>query len=58
LAWFAESLPEKLLHCTRRIVAAALFSWDLSNFANYDPSYGSLGAGIGLMMCLIGVGQS
>ena len=24
--------------------------WYLSNFANYDATYGSLGAGIGLMM--------
>lgn len=31
---------------------SALFSWYLSNFANYDATYGSLGAGIGLMMWL------
>jgi membrane protein len=29
-----------------------LFSWYLSNFADYDATYGSLGAGIGLMMWL------
>ena len=29
-----------------------LLSWYLSNFANYDATYGSLGAGIGLMMWL------
>jgi membrane protein len=27
-----------------------LFSWYLSNFANYDATYGSLGAAIGFMM--------
>ena len=31
---------------------SALFSWYLSNFANYDATYGSLGAAIGLMMWL------
>ncbi len=34
------------------LVGSALFSWYLSNFANYDATYGSLGAGIGLMMWL------
>ena len=29
-----------------------LLSWYLSNFANYDVTYGSLGAGIGLMVWL------
>jgi membrane protein len=29
-----------------------LFSWYLSNFADYDATYGSLGAAIGLMMWL------
>jgi membrane protein len=32
------------------IVGSALLSWYLSNFANYDATYGSLGAAIGLMM--------
>jgi membrane protein len=27
-----------------------LLSWYLANFANYDATYGSLGAAIGLMM--------
>lgn len=31
---------------------SALLSWYLANFANYDATYGSLGAGIGLMMWL------
>ena len=30
--------------------ASALLSWYLANFAHYDAAYGSLGAGIGLMM--------
>src|SRR5581483_8326448 len=29
---------------------SALLSWYLGNFAHYDATYGSLGAGIGLMM--------
>jgi membrane protein len=32
------------------IAGSALFSWYLSAFANYDATYGSLGAAIGLMM--------
>ena len=31
---------------------SALLSWYLGRFANYDATYGSLGAGIGLMMWL------
>ena len=31
---------------------SALLSWYLGNFADYDATYGSLGAGIGLMMWL------
>jgi membrane protein len=34
------------------LAGSVLFSWYLSNFANYDATYGSLGAGIGLMMWL------
>ena len=34
------------------IGGSALFSWYLSNFADYDATYGSLGAAIGLMMWL------
>jgi membrane protein len=30
--------------------SSALLSWYLSSFANYDATYGSLGAGIGMMM--------
>lgn len=32
------------------LASSALLSWYLSNFAHYDATYGSLGAGIGLMM--------
>jgi membrane protein len=32
------------------IVGSALFSYYLENFANYDATYGSLGAAIGMMM--------
>jgi membrane protein len=34
------------------LLGSALFSWYLSNFANYGATYGSLGAAIGLMMWL------
>ena len=34
------------------IISSVLLSWYLSNFANYDATYGSLGAAIGLMMWL------
>ena len=34
------------------LAGSALFSWYLSNFADYNATYGSLGAGIGLMMWL------
>jgi membrane protein len=32
------------------LVSSALLSWYLANFAHYDATYGSLGAGIGMMM--------
>ena len=32
------------------IAGSSLLSWYLSNFANYNATYGSLGAAIGLMM--------
>ena len=32
------------------LAGSALLSWYLANFANYDATYGSLGAAIGLMM--------
>jgi membrane protein len=34
------------------LIVSALFSWYLANFANYNGTYGSLGALIGLMMWL------
>jgi membrane protein len=34
------------------LAGSAVLSWYLGNFANYDATYGSLGAGIGLMMWL------
>ncbi len=34
------------------IAGSALLSWYLASFADYDATYGSLGAGIGLMMWL------
>ena len=32
------------------LATSALFSWYLTKFANYNATYGSLGAGIGMMM--------
>jgi membrane protein len=32
------------------LVSSALLSWYLANFANYDATYGSLGAAIGMMI--------
>jgi membrane protein len=32
------------------LASSALLSWYLANFANYDATYGSLGAAIGMMM--------
>jgi membrane protein len=32
------------------LLGSALLSWYLTNFANYDATYGSLGAAIGMMM--------
>lgn len=37
---------------TAWLAGSVLFSWYLSNVANYDVTYGSLGAAIGLMMWL------
>ena len=34
------------------IAASSLFSWFLAHFANYNATYGSLGAAVGLMMWL------
>jgi membrane protein len=32
------------------LISSALLSWYLAKFANYNATYGSLGAGIGMMM--------
>jgi membrane protein len=32
------------------LTVSCLFSWYLGNFANYDATYGALGAVVGLMM--------
>ena len=32
------------------LVGSGLLSWYLANFANYDATYGSLGAAIGMMI--------
>jgi membrane protein len=42
--------PGSALATTLWILGSALLSWYLSNFGNYDATYGSLGAAIGLMM--------
>jgi membrane protein len=39
-----------LFAATAWLAVSALFSWYLGNFANYDATYGALGAVIGLMM--------
>ena len=39
--------------CSRRVAwlaVSVLFSWYLGNFANYNATYGALGAVVGLMM--------
>ena len=43
-------MPGTLFATVAWLAGSALFSWYLSNFANYDATYGSLGAAIGLMM--------
>jgi membrane protein len=42
--------PGSLLATVLWIIGSALLSWYLANFGNYDATYGSLGAAIGLMM--------
>jgi membrane protein len=37
-------------HYAHRDERKALLSWYLANFANYDATYGSLGAAIGMMI--------
>jgi membrane protein len=39
-----------LLAALAWLAASILPSWYLTNFANYDATYGSLGAAIGMMM--------
>jgi membrane protein len=39
-----------LLACVLWMLGSAVFSWYLSNFADYDATYGALGAVIGMMM--------
>ena len=34
------------------LIVSGLFSWYLANFANYNATYGSLGALVGLLMWL------
>jgi membrane protein len=43
-------MPGTVLAAVAWLAGSALFSWYLSNFADYDATYGSLGAAIGLMM--------
>lgn len=42
--------PGALLAVAVWIVASIMFSWYVANFGNYDKTYGTLGAVIGLMM--------
>jgi membrane protein len=42
--------PGAVLAAITWLVTSALLSWYLANFADYNATYGSLGAGIGLMM--------
>ena len=44
--------PGALFAAAGLLVASLLFSWYVANFANYNETYGSLGAAIGLMMWL------
>lgn len=44
--------PGALFAALAWLAGSALLSWYLANFADYDATYGSLGAGIGLMMWL------
>jgi membrane protein len=42
--------PGAILAAVAWLAGSALLSWYLANFADYDATYGSLGAAIGLMM--------
>jgi membrane protein len=44
--------PGSLFAAVIWLISSALFSWYLASFANYNATYGSLGAGIGMMMWL------
>ncbi len=44
--------PGALFAAAAWLAGSSLLSWYLSHFADYDATYGSLGAGIGLMMWL------
>lgn len=44
--------PGAVLAGVAWLAGSVLLSWYLGNFANFDATYGSLGAGIGLMMWL------
>ena len=44
--------PGNVFGAVAWLAGSALLSWYLSNFANYNATYGSLGAAIGLMMWL------
>jgi membrane protein len=47
--WFS---PGTVVAAVAWLAGSALLSWYLSDFANYNATYGSLGAAIGLMMWL------
>ncbi len=44
--------PGNIFGAVAWLAGSALLSWYLSNFANYNATYGSLGAAVGLMMWL------
>jgi membrane protein len=44
--------PGSLFAAVTWLISSALLSWYLASFANYNATYGSLGAGIGMMMWL------
>lgn len=44
--------PGSIVATVLWIIGSLLFSWYLSNFADYNATYGSLGAAIGMMMWL------
>lgn len=50
-AWHWIS-PGAIVAALGLVTASVLFSWYASNFANYNETYGSLGAAVGLMMWL------